>query len=208
MKQVTATGQTVEDAIQSALEELNTTRDKVEVSIIDEGKRGIFGFGARPAIVKVTKIIDPIEEGKNFLLTVSEKMGAPAKVEVQTEGRQVTYLLSGEKIALLIGKRGQTLNSLQYLTQLIVNRHSDQYLYVMLDAENYRQRRNETLVHLAERMAEKVLRTGQKVVLEPMPSYERKIIHTALMNHEHVKTFSDGVEPHRHIVIAPAKNGE
>lgn len=161
MKQVTATGQTVEDAIQSALEELNTTRDKVEVSIIDEGKRGIFGFGARPAIVKVTKIIDPIEEGKNFLLAVSEKMGAPAKVEVQTEGRQVTYLLSGEKIALLIGKRGQTLNSLQYLTQLIVNRHSDQYLYVMLDAENYRQRRNETLVHLAERMAEKVLSTGQ-----------------------------------------------
>ncbi len=205
MKQVTATGQTVEEAVNTALAQLKTTRDKAEISIIDEGKKGFFGFGARPAVVKVTMKIDPIEEGKKFLIDVSEKMGVPVEIEVQRDGKYVIYLLSGEKIALLIGKRGQTLNSLQYLTQLVINRHSDQYLNVMLDAENYRKRRNETLVNLAERLAEKAVRTGHKVVLEPMPSYERKVIHTALMNHEHVKTFSDGVEPNRHIVIAPVK---
>ncbi|MEQ2527910.1 RNA-binding cell elongation regulator Jag/EloR [Bacillaceae bacterium CLA-AA-H227] len=205
MRQVTATGQTVVEAVKSALAQLETTEDRTEVSIIDEGKKGIFGFGSRPAIVKVTVKIDPVEEAKQFLLNVCEKMGVSAKIEVKREGKQVQFLLSGEKMALLIGKRGQTLNSLQYLTQLVINRFADQYLTVILDAEDYRKRRNETLIQLAERLAEKAQRTGQKVTLEPMPSYERKVIHTALMGNRRIKTYSDGVEPNRHIVISPNK---
>ncbi|RTR26053.1 protein jag [Robertmurraya yapensis] len=205
MRQVTATGQTVVEAVKSALAQLETTEDRTEVSIIDEGKKGIFGFGSRPAIVKVTVKIDPVEEAKQFLLNVCEKMGVAAKIEVKREGKQVQFLLSGEKMALLIGKRGQTLNSLQYLTQLVINRFADQYLTVILDAEDYRKRRNETLIQLAERLAEKAQRTGQKVTLEPMPSYERKVIHTALMGNRRIKTYSDGVEPNRHIVISPNK---
>lgn len=205
MKQVTATGQTVEEAVKSALAQLETTKDRTEISIIDEGKKGIFGFGARPAVVKVTVIIDPIEEAKQFLKEVSNKMGVDVEIEVLKEGKQVQYILSGEKIALLIGKRGQTLNSLQYLTQLVINRFSDQYLNVLLDAEDYRKRRSETLIHLAERLAGKAIRTGQRVALEPMPSYERKVIHTALMDNSRIKTYSDGVEPNRHIVISPVK---
>ncbi|WP_449622066.1 RNA-binding cell elongation regulator Jag/EloR [Robertmurraya sp. Marseille-Q9965] len=205
MRQVTATGQTVVEAVKSALAQLETTEDRTEVSIIDEGKKGIFGFGSRPAIVKVTVKIDPVEEARQFLLDVSEKMGVTANIEVKREGKQVQLLLSGEKMALLIGKRGQTLNSLQYLTQLVINRFADQYLTVILDAEDYRKRRNETLIHLAERLAEKAQRTGQKVTLEPMPSYERKVIHTALMGNTRIKTYSDGVEPNRHIVISPNK---
>lgn len=207
MKQVTATGQSVEEAVESALAQLSTTKDRTEITIIDEGKKGIFGiFLSRPAVVKVTiKEEDPIEEAKKFLTEVSEKMGAPIRVEVIQEGKQVQFILSGDKIAMLIGKRGQTLNSLQYLTQLVINRFSNQYLTVILDAEDYRKRRNDTLIQLAERLAQKALRTGQKVALEPMPSYERKVIHTALMQNNRIKTYSDGVEPNRHIVIIPVK---
>ncbi|UQD53716.1 protein jag [Bacillus methanolicus] len=206
MKQVTATGLTVDEAVESALTQLNTTKDRVEITIIDQGKKGIFGiFGSRPAVVKAEIKIDPIEEAKEFLKNVAEKMGASINIEAIQEGKQVSFLLSGEKIALLIGKRGQTLNSLQYLTQLVINRHSDQYLTVLLDAEDYRTRRNETLVQLAERLAQKAIKTGRDVALEPMPSFERKVIHTALANNDRVNTYSDGVEPHRFVVISPIK---
>ncbi|MDF2787910.1 MAG: protein jag [Neobacillus sp.] len=206
MKQVTATGQTVEEAVESALAQLNTTKDRTDVAIIDEGKKGFFGiFGSRPAVVKVTVIIDPIEEAKKFLLQVSEQMGAPIDIEMKRDGKQILFVMTGEKIALLIGKRGQTLNSLQYLTQLIINRFSNQYLTVILDAEDYRNRRNDTLIQLAHRLALKAVKTGKDVALEPMPSYERKVIHTALSNNKRVKTFSDGSDPHRHIVISPVK---
>ncbi|WP_342433754.1 RNA-binding cell elongation regulator Jag/EloR [Neobacillus sp. FSL H8-0543] len=206
MKQVTATGQTVEEAVKSALAQLKTTEDRTDVSIIDEGKKGLFGiFGSRPAIVKVSVIIDPIEEAKKFLIQVTEKMGAPVEIEIKRDGKQVLFVMTGEKIALLIGKRGQTLNSLQYLTQLVLNRFSNQYLTVILDAEDYRNRRNETLIQLAHRLAQKALKSGKDVALEPMPSYERKVIHTALSDNKRVKTFSDGSDPHRYIVISPGK---
>ena len=204
MKQITATGQTVEEAVESALAQLQTSKDRTETQVIDEGKKGIFGiFGSRPAIVKVTVKIDPFEEATNYLKMVAKELGAPIEVEVKQEGKQVRFVLSGEKIALLIGKRGQTLNSLQYLTQLVINRHATQFYTVVVDAEDYRKRRNDTLVQLAERLAQKAVKTGKDVALEPMPSYERKAIHSALMGNKKVKTFSDGSEPHRHIVIAP-----
>ncbi len=204
MKQITATGQTVEEAVESALAQLQTSKDRTETQVIDEGKKGIFGiFGSRPAIVKVTMKIDPIEEATNYLKMVAKELGAPVEVEVKQAGKQVHFVLTGEKIALLIGKRGQTLNSLQYLTQLVINRHAEQFYTVIVDAEDYRQRRNDTLIQLAERLAQKAVKTGKDVALEPMPSYERKAIHNALMGNKKVKTFSDGSEPHRHIVITP-----
>lgn len=206
MKQITATGITVEEAVKSALAQLQTTEERAEITIVDEGKRGIFGiFGSRPAIIKASVKPDPIEEGKKFLLDVSEKMGVPIDIEVIIEGRSIQYILSGEKIALLIGKRGQTLNSLQYLTQLVINRDSKQYLNVLLDAEDYRKRRNDTLIQLAERLAQKAINTGKNVALEPMPAYERKVIHTALAENKRIKTYSSGNDPHRHLVISPVK---
>ena len=204
MKQVTATGVTVEEAVKSALEQLQTTEDRAEITIVDEGKKGIFGiFGSRPAVVKAVMKINPIEEGKKFLLDVSEKMGASIIVDVIEDGRNIEFNLSGEKIALLIGKRGQTLNSLQYLTQLVMNRFSEQYLNVLVDAQEYRKRRNDTLIQLAGRLAQKAIKTGQDISLEPMPSYERKVIHTALAENKRIKTYSHGNDPHRYLVISP-----
>src|SRR5690606_12904384 len=137
------------------LAQLNTTRDHTDIQIIDEGKKGIFGiFGTKPAVVKVTVKIDPVEEAQKFLEKVVSSMGVPAKLDVTRNGKNVTFQLSGEKMAILIGKRGQTLNSLQYLTQIVSNRHSDQYLNILVEAENYRGRREETLIQLAERLAD------------------------------------------------------
>ncbi|QOR66661.1 protein jag [Cytobacillus suaedae] len=206
MKQITATGQTVDEAVESALAQLQTTKDRTEITIIDEGKKGIFGiFGTKPAVVKVTMKMDPVEESKKFLQQVIENMGVSAEIEVTVQGKNVEFNISGEKIAILIGKRGQTLNSLQYLTQLVANRFSEQFINIIVDAENYRRRRQDTLIQLADRLAEKAVRTGQDVALEPMPSYERKVIHTALVTNKKVKTFSSGTDPNRHLVISPNK---
>jgi spoIIIJ-associated protein len=206
VKQITATGQTVDEAVESALAQLQTTKDRTEITIIDEGKKGIFGiFGTRPAVVKVTVTMDPVEESRKFLQQVTANMGVTADIEVTVQGRNVEFNISGEKIAILIGKRGQTLNSLQYLTQLVANRYSEQFINIIVDAENYRGRRQDTLIQLAGRLAEKAVRTGQDVALEPMPSYERKVIHTALVTNKKVKTFSSGTDPNRHLVISPIK---
>ncbi|RFU62509.1 RNA-binding cell elongation regulator Jag/EloR [Peribacillus glennii] len=206
MKQVTATGQSVEEAVDSALAQLNISRDRAEIKIVDEGKKGFLGlFGGRQAVVKVTVRPDAIEEAVKYLENVSEKMGVTVQVDVRQDGKNLTFWLSGEKIALLIGKRGQTLNSIQYLTQLVANRYSNQYLNITVDAEDYRKRRIDTLIQLAERMAAQAVRSGKQVSLEPMPSYERKVIHTALMNYPKIKTTSSGTEPYRHLVITPTK---
>lgn len=205
MREVTATGQSVDEAVQSALEQLNTSRDQVEVDIIDEGKKGILGlFGAKRAIVKVRLAKNPVQEAEKFILDVVQNMKVDVNITTTVESNHVTFELSGEKIALLIGKRGQTLNALQYLTHLVINKEGNQYYTVTLDAEGYRKRRQETLEGLALRMADKAKRIGKKVALEPMPAYERKIIHSVLQDSKDVATYSDGVEPHRHVVIKPS----
>ncbi len=204
MREVTASGQTVEEAVQSALEQLNISKDQVEIEVIDEGKKGFLGlFGSALAVVKVREKKNNIEETEEFLRNVAKNMGVEVKVHTKIEDNRVTYQLTGEKIAILIGKRGKTLNSLQYLTQLVLNKNGRQFHSVTVDAEGYRERREETLVDLAQKMSDKAIRINRKVALEPMPAYERKIIHSALQDSATVTTYSDGVEPHRHIVISP-----
>lgn len=204
MKEVTASGQTVEEAVQSALEQLNTTKDQVVVDVIDEGKKGFLGiFGSKRAIVKVTLAKKPVEEAEKFIKNVTSNMNMNVEITTSVSGKHVTYELDGENIAIIIGKRGQTLNALQYLVHLAINKDSRDYYTVTLDAEGYRNRRKETLESLALKMAEKAKRMNKNVALEPMPAFERKIIHNTLQKKKDISTFSDGVEPHRHIVIKP-----
>ena len=204
MREVTASGQTVEEAVQSALEQLNTTRDRVTVKVIDEGSKGFLGlFGSKLAVVSVNLNKDPVKECELFLREVTENMGITINIESKVIDNQITFELSGDNIALLIGKRGQTLNALQYLTQLVANKDGKQFYRVILDAEGYRERREKTLEALAKKMADKAVRLNKKVALEPMPAFERKIIHTTLQDRPDVSTYSDGVEPHRYVVIKP-----
>ncbi len=204
MREVTASGQTVDEAVQSALAQLNTTRDHVEVNVIDEGKKGFLGiFGSKLAIVSVKLAKDQIKETEKFIIDVTRNMEVNVTLKTIVEDNHVTFELSGDKIALLIGKRGQTLNALQYLVQLVINKDSKNFYRVTVDAEGYRGRREETLEALALKMADKAKRLNKKVALEPMPPYERKIIHSMLQDRKDVSTYSDGVEPHRFIVIKP-----
>lgn len=205
MKEITARGETLEEAIQSALQQLNLTREQAEIEIIDEGRKGFLGlFGASQAVVKVREKINTIAETEKFIRDVAKNMGVDDLIiETEQEDRRVTFRLSGDKIALLIGKRGKTLNSLQYLAQLVLNKHTEEFHSVILDAEGYRKRREETLIELAEKMANKAIRFKKQISLEPMPAYERKIIHSTLQNIPEVETYSDGEEPHRHIIIKP-----
>ncbi|MED1443455.1 RNA-binding cell elongation regulator Jag/EloR [Aeribacillus composti] len=221
MREITSTGQTVEDAVKKALKELNVEKEQVDIRIIDEGKKGLFGiFGQKPAIVHVklketseltdallkwneNTDLNPLDEAKNFLEQVIKEMGITASVDIKLEEKTAYFNIKGENLAILIGKRGQTLNSLQYLTQLVANKTSTDYVPIILDAENYREKRRETLTQLAVKLADKVVKTNKEFSLEPMPSFERKIIHSTLMEDERVQTYSVGTEPNRYVVIAP-----
>ncbi|MCR2822658.1 RNA-binding cell elongation regulator Jag/EloR [Lederbergia panacisoli] len=206
MREITATGQTVEEAVESALAQLKTTRERADIHIVDEGKKGLFGlFGARQAVVRATVKPDAIETAKEFLQSVLSNMEIVSEIDIVKEDeRNVIFNITGEKMGLLIGKRGQTINSLQYLTQLAANRNSKHYITVVLNPENYRERRKETLIQLAGRLASKAHHLKKSVSLEPMPNYERKIIHTALSENHKVQTVSEGEEPNRYVVIRPS----
>lgn len=204
MKELTATGQTVEEAIEKGICQLKVSREKVDIKVIDEGKKGIFGiFGSRLAIVKLTVNVDPVMEAKQFLTVVCKQMDVEVNIESTIDGKYVYFQLNSDKTGLLIGKRGQTLNALQILTQVVLNRFSEEFMNVILNAENYREKREETLVLLANRLANKVIKEKKEISLEPMPSFERKIIHAALADNEKIKTYSVGTDPHRHLVISP-----
>ncbi|MDV2581606.1 RNA-binding cell elongation regulator Jag/EloR [Alkalibacillus haloalkaliphilus] len=205
MREITASGQTVEEAKENALNQLDLTEDQVNVEVIDEGKKGLLGvFGAKRAYVKIQEKRDLVSEGKSYLQNIALEMGAEGTdVTVTQQGNEVTYELIGDRIGLLIGKRGQTINSLQYLTSLVVNKDQNSYITVVVDAEGYRERRKETLENLASNLAKKAMRLNEEVQIEPMPSFERKIIHTALHDHSEVSTYSDGKDPNRRVVIKP-----
>lgn len=205
MRNVTAAGRNVDEAVQSGLRELQLTKDEVEITVIEEGNKGFLGiFGKKPAIVKLAEKFDPIQETKMYLERIAESIAGKSDVAVKESKKAVSFHITGEKTALLIGKRGQTLNALQTLTQLVLNRYSDQYLNVTVDAENYRLKRKETLSQLAVRLADQVLKTKKDVHLEPMPSSERKIIHDALSRYanQQIETYSMGEGENRHLVIS------
>ena len=206
------TGKNVDDALTKALVELGVTSDKVEYEVVEKGSNGILGIGSKPAKINVKiKEEKPIvvEEAPadieavivEFLSKVFDAMNLTVKINVNITEESVDVDLVGDDMGVLIGKRGQTLDSLQYLVSLVVNKKSDKYLRVKLDTENYRERRKETLENLAKNIAFKVRRTKRAVSLEPMNPYERRVIHSALQNDKYVTTKSEGEEPFRHVVV-------
>ncbi len=237
MVSIEMTGKTVDDALEAALAELNTTRENVDVEILEEAKDGLFGlFGGRKAKIKVTvkaiqgeenpaevlaeteKVVAEVETkqpknvvnndeaikmAKEFLLKIFAAMNIKVVMEkfVSKEDGAITFKLHGADMGILIGKHGQTLDSLQYLTNLVANKNSAERIRIMIDIEDYRERRAHTLTRLAMRLAERVKRSGERVVLEPMNPHERKIIHMALQNDNRVNTLSEGEDPYRRVAI-------
>ncbi|MBZ4646144.1 MAG: spoIIIJ-associated protein [Petroclostridium sp.] len=200
---VEKTGKTVDEAINAALAELNLGRDKVDIEVIDEGNKGLFGLiGTKVARVRVTPKETAEDRAREFLNSVFDKMKLKVKINFEEKGNSLNILLEGDDMGILIGRRGETLDSLQYLTSLVVNRGDNEYIRVSMDTENYRKKREETLSKLAKRLAERVLKYRRSITLEPMNPYERRIIHSTLQNNKMVTTYSIGEEPNRKVVIA------
>ena len=202
------TGKTVEEAITNATIELGTTSDNLEYEVIEKESSGILGLGKKPArinakIKEVSKNID--ETAKEFLDKMFGAMNLVVKMDiaVNNEEKTIDVNLLGDDMGVLIGKRGQTLDSIQYLLSLVVNKGTDDYYRVKLDTENYRERRKETLENLARNVAKKAKRIRREVSFEPMNPYERRIIHSALQDDKYVTTRSEGDEPYRHVVVVP-----
>ncbi|MDN5325330.1 MAG: spoIIIJ-associated protein [Moorella sp. (in: firmicutes)] len=203
MKEIEVSGKTVEEAIENALKSLGAKREEVEVSILEEGSKGFLGLlGSRQARVKVVLPDSPEKVINEFLTKVLADMHIEAGIEIRP--REGYYFVSfhGKDLGILIGHRGETLDALQYLTNLAVNRILQNKIRIILDVEGYRKRREQTLINLARRLSNRVKETGNRIVLEPMNPQERRVIHTALQNDSQILTFSEGQEPNRKVVIA------
>lgn len=207
MEFIEVSAKTVDDAITEASIKLGTTSDKIEVEVIEKGSTGFLGIKSKPAIIRAQKKNDTVDNIREFLENVFSAMNMEVTIDIKKAEDDKVYEveLSGKEMGLLIGKRGQTLDSLQYLTNLAVNKHSDGYIKVKLDTEDYRQRRKDTLENLAKNIAYKVKRTKRPVSLEPMNPFERRVIHSALQGDRYVETHSEGEEPFRHVVVTLKK---
>ena len=203
MEFVEFSAKTVNEAITEACQKFTVTSDKLEYEVVEEGSAGFLGIGSKAAVIKARVKSSVSDNAKTFLNDVLEAMELTAVVNVKynEEEKTMDIELSGDEMGVLIGKRGQTLDSLQYLVSLVVNKDSEDYIRVKVDTENYRQRRKETLENLAKNISYKVKRTKRSVSLEPMNPYERRIIHSALQNDKYVTTHSEGEEPFRRVVV-------
>lgn len=172
--------------------------------MIEKGSTGFLGIGSKPAKIRARKLLNARERAEEFLAKVFEAMQISVHVNIveNTDEKIMNIDLSGEDMGVLIGKRGQTLDSLQYLVSLVVNKGEEEYVRVKVDTENYRQRRKDTLENLAKNISFKVRKNGKTVTLEPMNPYERRVIHSALQNDRYVETHSEGEEPFRRVVVS------
>lgn len=204
----TFTGKNVDEAVNNALVELKLSSEMLEYEVVDRGSSGLLGFiGTKPAVIKARKKRDITDDGVEFLEKIFKEMNMEVEISAKynADEKVMEIDLKGQDMGILIGKRGQTLDSLQYLVSLVVNKNSDEYIRVKLDTENYRERRKETLEQLAKNIAYKVKRTRKPSSLEPMNPYERRIIHSALQDDHYVYTKSEGEDPFRHVIVLPKK---
>ncbi len=202
MKSVEMIGKTVEEAVELALKELGVSKDEVEIEVVDNGAKGFLGMGSRDAKVVVTYNYDPEKIAKKFLDGLFEAWGEEVEVWTRLEDDILRVELAGDNMGVVIGKRGDTLDAIQYLVSLCVNKGQKDFLKVSVDTENYREKRNKTLESLSKKLAIRVAKTRKNMTLEPMNSYERRIIHATLQNDRYVTTYSIGQAPNRRVVIA------
>jgi len=209
-KSIEVQGRTEDEAIETALEQLGMARDDVSVEIVEQARTGFLGLKNTPAIVKVIYEAkeERIEQVDAFLAGLFERMDIEVSLDIAEEDGAINVVLTGKDPGALIGRRGETLDAIQHLTNYVVNRSVSGRVRINLDAENYRQRRNEALENLATRTAGKVVKYRRNMTLDPMNAYERHVIHTALQEHKHVSTFSVGSEPNRRIVVAFGESSE
>lgn len=192
-------GKSVDEATFNGLNQLGLTLDEVIIDTVKEEK-GFLGIG-KSVVVRITQKLSTVKKAEGFLNDLLEKMGVTAKASAIETDDGISVVIDGDSTGVLIGRRGETLDALQYLTSLIVNKDKEDYSRVFVDTENYRKKREETLIRLANRIANKVEKTGKRAVLEPMNPYERRVLHATLQKNPNVETISEGEEPFRRVII-------
>ena len=192
-------GKSVDEATFNGLNQLGLTLDEVIIDTVKEEK-GFLGIG-KSVVVRITQKLSTVKKAEGFLNDLLEKMGVTAKASAIETDDGISIVIDGDSTGVLIGRRGETLDALQYLTSLIVNKDKEDYSRVFVDTENYRKKREETLIRLANRIANKVEKTGKRAVLEPMNPYERRVLHATLQKNPNVETISEGEEPFRRVII-------
>lgn len=209
LKKTEATGKNINEARAKAAEILGVSEDDLEIEVLENATTGFLGMGAKPCKISAwvygSDSRTDCEKAEDFLSKIIPMMGVEAKIESYEDDEALHINMEGEKMGLLIGRRGETLDALQYLTSIVVNKGREEYLRVTLDTENYRQKRKEVLEKLANKIADKVVRNHRSMTLEPMNPFERRVIHSALQNHEFVTTSSIGEEPDRKVVVSLKK---
>lgn len=205
IKSVEAKGDSIDAAIANALAQLQKERDDVTVEIVEKGKSGFFGIGAQPSVVRVSYETSPADTAVDFLDGLLERFGVPARVECSVDelNDTININLTGENMGAVIGRRGDTLDAIQYLTSIVANKNEEKRWHLVLDTENYRAKRRATLEKLAVNTAQKAIRYKRSMALEPMNPQERRIIHAALQEYEGVSTHSVGTEPNRKVIVVP-----
>jgi spoIIIJ-associated protein len=199
MDELMAKGKTVDEAIANGLKEMGLSLDEVEIEILDDGSGSLLGFGKTK--VMLTRKMGNAGKAEEFLTEIFAKMGVSANLNVEESEEEISIDIIGSSLGVLIGHRGETLDALQYLTSLVVNKDTETYKRLLLDTENYRQKRESALIKLANKLAKKVIDTNRRVKLEPMNPYERRVIHATLQGNPKIRTYSQGEEPHRNVVI-------
>ncbi|MDR5693771.1 MAG: RNA-binding cell elongation regulator Jag/EloR [Armatimonadota bacterium] len=203
MKELEETGRTVDEAVEKALRTLGVDRDEVDVEVLEEGSRGVFGFGGKEARVLVRVRQDYAKLAGEIVGRIIKEMGFQGKIQVKRSRESIEVSVEGRDLGVLIGKRGQTLDALEYLTTLILSRRAGKRLQVTVDVEGYRERRRKALAVLARRVARRVVQEGREIPLEPMSARDRRVIHMTLQDHPRVYTYSEGAGEQRRVVIAP-----
>ncbi|KAF1085911.1 R3H domain protein [Sporotomaculum syntrophicum] len=206
MNYVEKIGKTIDEAVENGLVELNVSRDDVLIEVLEEPNKGLFGIiGVKPARVRIKVKKTVVSQAQEFLSKIMNIMNLDVKIELIEKEEKVLININGPDLGILIGKRGETLDAIQYLANLSANKNMEKRKRIFIDIEGYRKRREDTLKKLAYRLADKACQRGRNVILEPMNSMERRIIHTALQGRNDIYTFSEGEEPYRKIIIAPKK---
>ena len=208
IKSIEVSGKTDEEAIAAGLAQLNRSRDEVSVEVLERAKKGVLGIGHSDALVRLSYEVADTQRDKveRYLRGLLDCMGIEADIEItENENGAICANLSGSGMGAVIGRRGETLDAIQHLVNYSVNRGNDKRMHISVDAENYRSKREDSLIRLAEKMAAKAVKYKRSMALEPMNSYERHVIHTALQNYEGVSTASTGVEPNRRVVVTYEK---
>ena len=205
MDYIQISAKTKQEAINKAMEQFNLTQDKLEIQVIDEGSKGFLGLGAKDCIIKVKKKIDETDLIRNFLNDIFKTLDIIPKIDIKTQNENIKVDITGEDTAILIGRRGESLDSLQMLINIVVNKELEDHQRIILDIENYREKREQSLIQYAKKMAKKAVYQRRNIKLEPMNPYERRIIHYALQDDSKINTFSEGEEPNRRIVLSIKK---